>query len=178
MRPPAHVSSSAGRAGGRSSPRGAALTEIRVFFPGAGPPGPVPEPGDWHAMFTGLHVSLGRIARNLPDPRRIRLEKARAVWPVRVDPTPVPLVAGAGFLDLPQMFGPGLGYNWDIHTISATGFTAGTVSAWTNLPSLPNLPRRPPGALLFPPTSAGLANYGKNQCFLRHGERLVFGPTP
>jgi len=162
---------------GPPEPEGAALTEIPVFFPEAEPPGPVPEPGDWHAMFTGLHVSLGRIARNLPDPRRIRLEKARAVWPVRVDPTPVPLVAGAGFLDLPQMFGPGLGYNWDIHTISATGFTAGTVSAWINLPSLANLAGGPQGALRFAATSAGFANYGKNQCFLRHGERLVFVAT-
>jgi hypothetical protein len=150
------------------------LTEIPVFFPEAEPPGPVPEPGDWHGMFTGISVGLGRIARNLPDPRRIRLEKARAVWSVRVDPTPIQLAAGAGILDLPQTFGPGLGYNWDVHTISATGFTAGTVSGWINVPSLANLAGGPAGALRAPFTAAGVLNFGKNQLFLRHGERLVF----
>src|SRR5260370_27631888 len=144
MRPPA-MSPPARPGGGPPEPEGAALTELPVFFREGERPGPVPEPGDWHAMFTGLHVSRGGIARNLPDPRRIRLEKARAVWPVRVDPTPVPLVAGAGFLDLPQMFGPGLGYNWDIHTIRATGVTAGTVSAWITLSRLSNLARGRPG---------------------------------
>lgn len=153
------------------------MTEIPVFFPEAEPGGPVPEPGDWHGLFTGLHLSLGRIASNLPDPRRIRLEKARSVWPVRIDPIPVQISGGVGILDLPQQLGPGLGYNWDVHTISATGFTAGTVSGWINLPSLANVAAGPAGALRAPFTAAGVINYGKNQLFLRQGERLVFIAT-
>ena len=152
------------------------MTEIAIY-PEGGPPENVPEPGDWHGMFAGIHAHLGRIARNLPDPRRVRLEKARGVWPVRIDPVPIPITGGVGILDLPQMFGPQLGIQWDVHTISATGYTAGQVSGWINLPSLANVAGGPSGALRFSASAAGFANYGKNQLWLRHGDRLVFIAT-
>lgn len=156
------------------------MTEIPIF-PGGAPenPGEIAEPadGDFFGLFRGIHQHLARIGNNLPDPRRTRLEKGRAVWPVRVDPVPVPLVGGVGFLDAANLFGPGLGYNWDVHTISATGYTAGLVSGWINLPASALLAPTLQGALRAPFQAAGVLNWGKGQLWLRQGERITFVAT-
>jgi hypothetical protein len=148
------------------------VTEIPIY-PAGRPPEPPPEPGDWHGMFASLHNHLGRIAGNLPDPRRERMRRSQSVWSVTIDPVPVPLTSGAGVLDLPQLLGPGRGRNWAVHTISATGFTAGTVSGWVNVPVIAS--GVPAGALRAPFTAAGVLNFGKGQLNLRGGQdRLVF----
>lgn len=151
------------------------MTEIAVFPQGA-PPEPVP--GDWHGMFTSLHLALHRIAHNLPDPRIRRREASQHVWSVEIDPVPVPIAAGFGVLDVPQFFRPSLGEHWDVHRISATGFTAGSVAAWVNLPSLAAGQAVLAGALAASFPSAGVNTFGKAHCHLRGGnDRLVFVAT-
>ena len=147
------------------------MTEIAVFPPDF-PTGEPPAEGDWHGLWSGIHVSLGKIARNLPDPRSERRRKSNSVWSIRVDPVPIALTAGAGVLDLPQFFSPSLGEFWDVHTISATGFTAGTVQAWINMPTISSAALQ--GALRVPFPAAGVNNFGKNQLHLRPQDRLVF----
>ena len=148
------------------------MTEIPVY-PGGAPddvPGMQGEPPGGY--LAGIHAILHRAANRLPDPRNVRNEKNRAIWPVRVDPIPMALTGGAGVLDLPNSFSPSMGYNWDVHSISATGFTVGTVSGWINVPSIAS--GAPAGALRAPFPSAGVLTWGKGQLWLRQGERLAF----
>jgi hypothetical protein len=152
------------------------MTEIPVY-----PPGQAPDssggaaPDTMHGLVAAIHGHLGRIADRLPDPRRIRAEEASHVWSVTMDPVPIALNGGFGVLDVPNQFSPQLGEHWDIHTISATGFTAGSVTGWVNLDgqqltaaSILN------AALRFSASSAGYANFGKGQCHLRPQDRLTF----
>lgn len=155
------------------------MTEIPVssIFPPSSPPASPPDPGDWHGMFSGLHAHLGKIAGALPDPRAQRRAEGENVWAIDIDPVPIPLVAGFGILDLPQLLGPGLGEHWDVHVVSCTGHTAGTVLGWVNLPG-PAVQVATPAAqqaalrVIF--SSAGVNNYGKNQVHLRPQDRLTF----
>jgi hypothetical protein len=152
------------------------MTEIPIF-PSGSPPVPITETdlqeGDYWGLFSRLAADLRGWRQNLPDPRRERLEATQNVWSLPIDPVPIPLSGGAGVLDVPQLFGPQVGVMWDIHGISATGFTAGTVSAWVNMPAITG-PGVNAGALRAPFPQAGLSNWGKGQNPLRHGERLVF----
>jgi hypothetical protein len=150
------------------------MTEIPVW-----PAGRAPDAGeqqhDMAGIFAGLQVSLNRLSDNLDQARRIRAEEASHVWAITIDPIPVPLTAGFGVLDLPQLLSPGLGEHWDVHTISATGFTAGTVTGWINLQGQAlTAASILSGAVRFSASSAGFANYGKNQCHLRPQDKLVF----
>jgi hypothetical protein len=123
------------------------MTEIQVFPAGA-PPVPLDEPGDsLEQILASLHVSIGRLANRLPDPQHMLSNEAQALYPVRIDPIPIPPVAPGsttGLLDMPQMLRPLLGQNWDIHTISATGIAAsagttasGTIAAGAGSAALP-----------------------------------------
>lgn len=150
----------------------ATVTEIAVFPPDM--PQEIPPPGDWLGLITGLHMHLGKIARNLPDPRVIRREKSQAIWTAHVDPVPMMLTAGAGVLDVPQFFRPSLGEYWDVHSVSATGFTAGTVGGWLNLPAAANT-AAPQGALRCPFPAAGVQTFGTGNLALKGmSDRLVF----
>lgn len=151
------------------------MTEIPVFPAGQAGSPPDLEPGDWAGLFGRLHEVIGKLASRVPDPLHERRDRSQKIWSVRIDPVPIPIVAGSGILDQPAFFSPNLGEYWDVHTISATGFTAGTVTAWINLPQLAASALQ--GALRFSATSAGFANYGKMQLHLRPSDRLVFLAT-
>ena len=152
------------------------MTEIPIFPAGA--PEDV-QPEDERGLLRGMHGFLGRIARNLPDPRHERLAAARSVYVITIDPVPMPVVGGAGVgvgvLDVPQLFGPGMGTNWDVHSISATGFSAGIVNGWLNMPQI--AVSQLSGALRVPFIAAGVNTFGKGQCWLRSTDRLVFVGT-
>lgn len=128
------------------------MTEIPVF-PAGGPPVALAEPGDTstlHGLLAALHINVGRLADRLPDPHRELREEAQALYPVRIDPVPFPaLSGGAGTLDIPQLFGPRMGQNWDIHAISVTGFT--TLSG--------GLPNEGTGTITAGAGSASLAGF-------------------
>jgi hypothetical protein len=163
---------------GRPRPRyPGSVTEIPIYGAAEIAPEHVPEGGERGGSWERMLQVWDKIARNLPDPRRERLEAARGIYPVRIDPTPVVLAGGFGVLDIPQFFSPGMGSCWDVHTVSATGFTAGTVGAWLNLPAGPANLANLQGALRASFIQAGVQNFGKAQCWLRSTDRLVFVAT-
>lgn len=152
------------------------MTEIPVF-PAGGPPPAIPEPGEGPELLAALHRAIAGLGAKLPDPQRVRYDKAQNVWPVTIDPIPMVLAGGNGVLDIPQLLGPTLGHHWDVHLISATGYTAGLVQGWKNTPVIGTAGTLTQGALRAPFTSAGVITFGKNHLPLRHGERLVFVAT-
>lgn len=123
-------------------------------------------------VFGSLAATLGKLGEEL---RASRSERKRprippeAIAPVHMPSTPIQLTAGAGTLDVPQLYRPTMGRWWDIQILNASGFTAGTVQALYN---------GFPGDIAFPWPAAGQATFGKGQLLLRgNGERLVFVAT-
>jgi hypothetical protein len=77
----------------------------------------------------------------------------------------IPLTAGAGVLNIPDLYGPHDGYTWDVRYIVADSFTAGTVSIYNTYQSDGNLEG------VF--TSAGLIRWG-GDLILNDTEQLIF----
>lgn len=82
-----------------------------------------------------LDVVLGRVSKRMDrDERDDSL--MRLIVPVPITAPQIPLAAGAGKLDSSvagQTLGPNTGFAWDVRKLNATGFTAGTVTAYRNL---------------------------------------------
>jgi hypothetical protein len=158
------------------------MTEIPVnsVFPAGRPPQAPPDApadGDFMGLFRSMHEHLGRIAQSLPSPALVRKAEAENVWSIDIDPVPIVIAGGFGVLDVPEFFSPNSGEHWDVHTVSCTGFTAGSVLGWLNLPAGAVNPANTisqQGALRVVFSSAGVNTYGKNQVHLRPTDRLVW----
>jgi hypothetical protein len=82
------------------------------------------------------------------------------------------------YLDLPQQFGPPTGWFWDILSLTATGFTAGTIAVSKNFPLVTAAgdpwSLEPVGAFF----QAGIVPYAQHGMpLLDSTERLVFTVT-
>lgn len=93
--------------------------------------------GDDGASFSGAAAEL--ILGTLTDIRRDqKIRTPRIPWtachpvPVAIG-QPIPITAGAGTLGVTQdIFGPNDPYWWDVRSLAAWGFTAGTIIAYRN----------------------------------------------
>lgn len=151
------------------------MTEIPVFPPGTADYEPA-DVRDWGSFAAAMHQLFGQVKRSLPDPRAERREANNNVGSIVIDPTPVTLSAGSGFLDVPQLFRPSLGEWWDVHVITAQGFTAGTVQGYINMPGIAAAAAQ--GRLAAPFPGAGVLTFSKNHLPLRGGQdRLTFNAS-
>ena len=80
-----------------------------------------------------LEVVLGRVAGALDrrEKRDLGLWQAVHTVPIRTAALTA-LVSSAGAVDFPDQLGPHDGYWWDVHRLSAWGWTAGTVTVYLN----------------------------------------------
>lgn len=115
------------------------------------------------SIFADIGATLGRLTGALE--RRERMEQG--LW-ASIHTVPilgsVPLSAGAGTLRSPNTLGPNDGYWWDVLSVSAWGFTAGTVTVHLNDPN---------GEIVWTFTAAGVANL-KGQRPLAPRDNLIF----
>lgn len=142
------------------------------IFPEGEPGGPPQEALEgWAAVVEAIN----RLADKMPNPSRQRSDLSQHIWYVDMDPVPLPLVGGVGFLDVPQQFSPSIGYNFDVHRIQATGFTAGNVTAWVNA----NQAAAALGAVALKAvfSAQGLVTNGKAQCLIKGQDRIGFYAT-
>jgi len=87
----------------------------------------------------------------------------------------IPISAGAGVFQMNDLLMPKAGYMWSIRRLTASGFTAGTVTAFKG------------GAIVggaytgggdpFPFSVAGTATIGRGELLLDQGDALVFVAT-
>ena len=92
-------------------------------------------PGPGASLAAQLELTLGRVAESFDRWSR-RYEAMQSSWQ-EVHPAPlllgqIPLSAGAGTLDVPNLAGPADGLWWDVRRLTAWGFTAGTVTVYLN----------------------------------------------
>lgn len=116
-------------------------------------------------FMAGLTASIEGLAAQMENDRAERQCIAQAIHPFKVPGIPVP---SSGTLDQPNLLGPRTGQYWDIHRISCTGFSAGSVTAYLNSAF---------GDEVETFAAAGIIKYGKAQQMLTAGDRLVFVAT-
>lgn len=88
------------------------------------------------AVQFGVGAALGQDAEDgaltvAGMPRRRQLP---AVFPFNLPPGTLTGTAVGSFLDLPDQFGPPLGWYWDVTSLTVAGFTAGSIAVTRNAP--------------------------------------------
>jgi len=102
----------------------------------------------------------------------------RPVMPFMLNPGLLNQTAVGSYLDMPAQFGPPTGWFWDVVSLSAYGFSAGTVAVTKNFPLVTSAGNpyglEPVGSF----TQAGVLTYPQHGMpLLDHTERLVFTVT-
>lgn len=99
-----------------------------------------------------------------------REDLKRLIVPVPITCPPVPLAAGAGTItNMPDTLGPHDGFCWFIIQLTASSFTAGTLTVYRNFINDPNQ--------LITFTSAGTFLFGSSQLYLGDSDMLALSAT-
>jgi hypothetical protein len=100
--------------------------------------------------------------------KRMDEAKAHVIQSHTIDPLQIPLVGGAGTLDMPGQMAPIRGFMWSITRLTLSGWSAGTV--YLSINSLE--PIYPQGI-----TTPNTYFFSKGQFLLGSGDRLVVSAT-
>jgi hypothetical protein len=130
-----------------------------------GPAGPDPGPGAGASLHVHLDAMAGMMRDQVTERQARRQVLLAALQQVPIAAPQVPLVSGAGVLDWPDALSAKTGYTWSVRRITATGFTAGTVTMYKNSQF---------GEILVPWPSAGTFTFGRGEQLLEPGDRMVF----
>lgn len=108
----------------------------------------------------------------------IRRRPKRPVMPFALPPGAFTATAVGAYLDLPPQFGPPNGWFWDIVSLTAFGFTSGTIAVTKNFPMV--TPTGAPYAVepVGSFSQAGVLTYPQHGMPLLDGaDRLIFTVT-
>jgi hypothetical protein len=113
-----------------------------------------------------ISASLGGIASQLSSvaSRREKLLQCLRQVPFACGVT---LTAGAGTTDTPDTLSAKTGYNWSVRRITATGFSAGTVTMYRNS-ALGEI------MVSWPAGTPGTFTFGRAEMLLEPTDRLIF----
>jgi hypothetical protein len=117
----------------------------------------------------GAAAMAGLPRRRAPGP---------AVFPFALPPALMTTLTVGSFIDLPDTFGPPMGWFWDVTMISLSGFTSGAVAVSKNAPLITaaGAPVAVEPVTYF--TQAGVINFPQKGTPLLDGnDRLVFTVT-
>lgn len=121
-----------------------------------------------------LKASIDSLTGEIARDRKFRQQVAQAIHPFTIPPMPITITSSAGSLFLPNITGPQLGNYWDVHRISVTGYTAGTVAVYLNQANAELV------ANFVTPASGpivGTQFYGKGHIVLGGNDSLYFNAT-
>jgi len=131
-------------------------------------------------VMASLQLGIGRLTARLDQDAERRRKLTLAIAPIVVDPIPMNISGGNGFLDVPQMLGPTMGRYWDVQSITCEGFSAGSVRGYINGVQIPTVSGFLAGRLIAPFPQDGVLTLGSGPpCMLRGTgkDRLVFAAT-
>src|SRR5215469_2329333 len=116
-------------------------------------------------VFAQMSAHLGRIAARLDQ----QADRTQKLWQA-IRPIPgitVPQITTTnGTADYPELLAPRRGYWWDVKSITAATFTAGSVNLYAGASS--------DSTLRYVFTSAGTYAFGTAQLLVPPGQRLIF----
>ena len=126
-------------------------------------------------VFASIGASLGRVASMMEDRERRRHKLFEQLHQVPIGPQQITLTAGAGNLQLLEMFGPKAGYMWSVRRLTAQGYTAGAVTAWKNGAVVGATFAG--GEPVAPFAAAGVLTFGRGELLLDQNDQLIFTAT-
>lgn len=135
----------------------AALTELTSRVVGA--------PGVRAAA--SVEVSLGKLARQA-ERQAEQDEQLRQLTNMPLPASQITLNAGAGVLNVSNLYGPNDGFAWDVRYVVLASFTAGTVTVYNSIVNDENI--------VGVATAAGILRWG-GDLVLNDTEYLVFSAT-
>jgi hypothetical protein len=115
-------------------------------------------------LATRIGVAVGELAGEMRATRERRARLNAMIMPLNIDLQPIP---ASGTLDQPRLLGPPFGWTWQLDSMGAQGFSAGTIGVFENSTS---------GIEIFNFTSAGTF-FQRHFRYLRGGSRLIFQAT-
>lgn len=127
------------------------------------------------SVLADLSVRLGRVADAMEREQGERDEARRAfqrIHQVPIAAQQLTLSGGAGTLDLAEALGPKTGYYWGVRFLYAAGFTAGSVTVYSN-----SVGAAATGTEEELFSAAGSKRYGKAQWIMPPGSRLFYSAT-
>lgn len=129
------------------------------------------------ALSFGIGASAGAGAEDtaLAAAGMPRAARKPRVFPFMLPPGLLVGTTVGSFLDLPDQFGPPMGWFWDVTSITLSGFTAGQVVATRNAPYVTAAGTPVAVEIITPFTAAGTINFPqKGNPLLDGNDRLVF----
>lgn len=141
----------------------------------AAPAEPEDEGGGF-GVLAALGVTLGRIADRLDDQANRRQRLYESLHQVPQGPAQIPINGGAGVLSLPDVFQCKTGYCRSVRRLTASGFTAGSVTTYLNGLLVGGvLVGTPEPVAPFP--QAGVLTFGRGELLLQQDDTLTFAAT-
>ena len=116
-------------------------------------------------VMADLAANIGSMAQALKDQATRQQQLWSAVRPIPGIAVP-PITTSTGTADYPELLAPRAGYWWDVKSITAATFTAGTVNLYAGGSS--------DSTLRYVFTSAGTYAFGTAQLLVPPGQRLIF----
>jgi hypothetical protein len=117
-------------------------------------------------VFADLSANLGRAADEMQHKRQLDARLWQAIRPLPGIVCPQ-ITTTNGLLDQPELLSPRTGYWWDVKTLTAATFTAGSVNVYLGGTGAEDSHL----ALVFP--VAGTYQMGTGQLLVPPGERLI-----
>jgi hypothetical protein len=103
------------------------------------------------------------------------MEKFQALHQIPIAQVQIPLTAGAGVYQMPDLLAPKAGYMWSVRRLVGALFTAGTVTVYKN--GFVSGGVLVGGEYLFTFPSAGTYTFGRGEILLDAGDNLIYTAT-
>jgi hypothetical protein len=122
----------------------------------------------------GLRASIESLATEVKRQNDRHHRLAQAIHPFTIPPMPLTITSSAGSIYQPNITGPQMSKYWDVHRISVTGYSAGTVAVYLNQVGaelVANFTTPATGSIV------GCQYFGKGHLVLTGNDSLYFSAT-
>ena len=136
-----------------------------LFNPADGEPPPNPQVEQGLQLMASLNLAIGKLSEQIEQQRADGIKLAQSVRPIPGITVPQ-ITTTNGTADYPELLAPRRGYWWDVKSITAATFTAGSVNLYAGASS--------DSTLRYVFTSAGTYAFGTAQLLVPPGQRLIF----
>jgi hypothetical protein len=125
-------------------------------------------------FFVNFKASIDALTAETARLRKRQDRLSQGIHPFIVGPMPLTITSNAGTLAIPNLLGPQMSNYWDIHRISVTGYSAGTIAVYlgqNNGDLVANFVTPSAGSIV------GCQYFGKAHILLSGNDSLYFGAS-
>lgn len=127
--------------------------------------GPNPQVEQGLQLMANLNLAIGRLSDQMEEEKQRGANLALAVRPIPGIAVPQ-ITTANGTADYPELLAPRAGYWWDVKSVTAATFSAGTVNLYAGA--------KTDSTLRFVFVTSGTFTFGTGQLLVPPGQRLIF----